>query len=42
VAADTQEGILKEIFSLVGLSPLQEEFPALHKRLWYLPLSVMF
>ena len=33
---------IKKISDPVTLSPLQEEFLALHERLWHLPFSVMF
>ena len=40
--ADIPDEVLKKISNPVKLSPLQEEFLALHERLWHLPFSVMF
>ena len=42
VAAELPENLLEQISNPVKLSPLQEEFLALHERLWHLPFSVMF
>ena len=42
-AADTMsEDDLAKLSNPVTLSPMQEEFLALHERLWHLPFSVMF
>ena len=41
-AADIPDEVLKKMSNPVKLSPLQEEFLALHERLWHLPFSVMF
>ena len=41
-ASTLSEEDIKKISDPVTLSPLQEEFLALHERLWHLPFSVMF
>ncbi len=41
-ASHLSEEELNAIANPVKLSPLQEEFLALHERLWHLPFSVMF
>ena len=41
-AANLDDEEFEKISNPVQLSPLQEEFLALHERLWHLPFSVMF
>ena len=41
-ASDLSEKEIQQLSNPVSLSPLQEEFLALHECLWYLPFSVMF
>ena len=40
--ADLPDEAVKMLANPVKLSPLQEDFLALHERLWHLPFSVMF
>ena len=41
-AASLSDGVIRQLSNPVKLSPLQEEFLALHERLWHLPFSTMF
>ena len=41
-AADLLDEAIEMLANPVKLSPLWEEFLALHERLWHLPFSVMF
>ena len=40
--ADLSEKEIKQLSNPVSLSPLQEDFVAMHERLWHFPFSVMF